>query len=165
VHVSAEGEKFSWPEVIDLVLQESRGHRLHIAGGGLLRSSLRGEHLTAWSRHDGANHHDMKLLEATLASTPIARPIPTIEHPQGLCLDRGYDYQAVRELVTLQRFEPHICSRGEELAAKIRDPNWRPKRWVVEASHSWLNRNRGILIRWSRCFRFMVLTSPLRLEV
>jgi hypothetical protein len=65
-------------------------------------------------------------------------------------LDRGYDYQAVRELVTSQRFEPHIRSRGEELAAKIRDPNWRPRRWVVEASHSWLNRNRGILIRWSK---------------
>jgi len=92
----------------------------------------------------------MKLLEATLASTPIARPIPTSEHPQGLCLDRGYDYQAVRELVIAQRFEPHIRSRGEEIATKIRDPNWRPRRWVVEASHSWLNRNRGILIRWSK---------------
>ena len=68
----------------------------------------------------------MKLLEATLASTPIARLIPTSEHPQGLCLDRGYDYQAVRELVTSQRFEPHIRSRGEEIAAKIR---------------AWLNRN------------------------
>ncbi len=33
----------------------------------------------------------MKLLEATLASTPIARPIPTDQAPQGLCLDRGYD--------------------------------------------------------------------------
>ena len=92
----------------------------------------------------------MKLLEATLASTPIARPIPTSEHPQGLCLDRGYDYQAVRELVTSQRFEPHIRSRGEEIAEKIRTPGWRARRWVVEASHSWLNRNRGILIRWSK---------------
>jgi hypothetical protein len=92
----------------------------------------------------------MKLLEATLASTPIARPIPSGEHPQGLCLDRGYDYQAVRELVTSQRFEPHIRSRGEEIAAKIRDRDWRPRRWVVEAAHSWLNRNRGILIRWSK---------------
>ncbi len=39
----------------------------------------------------------MKLLEETLASTPIARPIPTVESPQGLCLDRGYDYDVVRE--------------------------------------------------------------------
>jgi NAD(P)-dependent dehydrogenase (short-subunit alcohol dehydrogenase family) len=24
------------------------------------------------------------------------------------------------------------------------------RRWVVEAAHSWLNRNRAILIRWSK---------------
>ncbi len=34
----------------------------------------------------------MKLLEATLESGPVARPIPTDDAPQGLCLDRGYDY-------------------------------------------------------------------------
>jgi len=46
----------------------------------------------------------MKLLEATLQSTPIARPIPTDDSPQGLCLDRGYDYDQVRELAVEQRF-------------------------------------------------------------
>jgi putative transposase len=45
---------------------------------------------------------------------------------------------------------PHIRTRGEELAAKVRDPSWRARRWVVEAAHSWLNRNRAILIRWSK---------------
>jgi transposase len=92
----------------------------------------------------------MKLLESTLQSTPISRPIPTDERPQGLCLDRGYDYDAVRELAVAQRFEPHIRTRGEEIAAKVRDPTWRPRRWVVEAAHSWLNRNRAILVRWSK---------------
>jgi transposase len=92
----------------------------------------------------------MKLLEATLESTPIARPIPTADTAQGLCLDRGYDYDQVRELAAEQRFEPHIRTRGEEIADKVRDPSWRPRRWVVEAAHSWLNRNRGILIRWSK---------------
>jgi len=92
----------------------------------------------------------MKLLEATLGSTPVARPIPTDERPQGLCLDRGYDYDDVRELAVAQRLQSHIRTRGEELAAKVRDPTWRARRWVVEAAHSWLNRNRGILIRWSK---------------
>jgi len=92
----------------------------------------------------------MKLLEATLASTPIARPIPTDQAPQGLCLDRGYDYDQVRELAATQRLQAHIRTRGEELAEKVRDPSWRARRWVVEAAHSWLNRNRGILIRWSK---------------
>ena len=53
-------------------------------------------------------------------------------------------------LAEVHGFTPHICSRGEELAAKARDPSWRARRWVVEAAHSWLNRNRGILIRWSK---------------
>jgi hypothetical protein len=92
----------------------------------------------------------MKLLEATLASTPIARPIPTDERPQGLCLDRGYDYDAVRELAGAQRLQAHVRTRGEELAEKVRDPTWRARRWVVEACHSWLNRNRALLIRWSK---------------
>ena len=92
----------------------------------------------------------MKLLETTLESTPLARPIPTEHTPQGLCLDRGYDYDRVRQLAVAQRVQPHIRTRGEELAEKIRDPTWRARRWVVEAAHSWLNRNRAILIRWSK---------------
>ncbi len=92
----------------------------------------------------------MKLLEATLVSSPITRPIPSDERPQGLCLDRGYDYDAVRELTVSQHLEPHIRTRGEELAEKVRDPTWRARRWVVEACHSWMNRNRALLIRWSK---------------
>ena len=92
----------------------------------------------------------MKLLEPTLASTPIARPIPTDDRPQGLCLDRGYDNSSTREFVIEQRFQPHIRTRGEELSEKIHDPGWRARRWVVEACHSWLNRNRALLIRWSK---------------
>lgn len=92
----------------------------------------------------------MKLLEPTLESVPIARPIPDDDRPQGLCLDRGYDYDDCREIAVSQRFEPHIRSRGEEIDLKRHHPDWRPRRWVVEACHSWLNRNRGVLIRWSK---------------
>ena len=92
----------------------------------------------------------MSLLEATLTSTPIARPIPSEDSPQGLCLDRGYDFGTVRRLAIEQRFEPHIRTRGQEFAEKIRDPSWRARRWVVEACHSWLNCNRALLIRWSK---------------
>ncbi len=92
----------------------------------------------------------MKLLDETIASMPIARPIPAEDQPQGLCLDRGYDYDAIRESVIAQRFVPHIRARGEDTPGQLRDPDWRPRRWVVEACHSWLNRNRGILIRWSK---------------
>jgi putative transposase len=92
----------------------------------------------------------MKLLEPTLESVPIARPIPGQQNPQGLCLDKGYDYDDIRELVLHQRFEPHICTRGEEIELKTGNPDYKARRWVVEACHSWLNRNRGVLIRWSK---------------
>ena len=99
---------------------------------------------------DGANRHDLKLLAPTLDSLPIERPQPTPEQPQGLCLDRGYDYESARELAQERGFTPHIRTRGEEIKLKLRTPGWRARRWVVEACHSWLNRNRALLIRWSK---------------
>jgi putative transposase len=111
------------------------------AGAGLHSSP---SHVPIGLAHDGANHHDKKLLEDTLASVPIARPIPS---EQCMCLDRGYDYHDIRELVLAQRFEPHIRARGEEIDLKTHNPDWKARRWVAEARHSWLNRNRGILIR------------------
>lgn len=87
------------------------------------------------------------MLAATLESMPVARPIPTAEAPQGLCLDKGYYYAAVTPWVLSQRFVPHIRTRGEEIDEKTIDPDWKARRWVVEACHSWLNRNRAILVR------------------
>jgi hypothetical protein len=92
----------------------------------------------------------MKLLEPTLESVPIARPIPGEENPQGLCLDKGYDYDDIRELAVKQRFEPHIRTRGEEVELKTEHPDWKARRWVAEACHAWFNRNRAIQIRWSK---------------
>lgn len=40
---------------------------------------------------DGANRHDTKWLDATLAAVVVERPQPTPEEPQNLCLDKGYD--------------------------------------------------------------------------
>jgi transposase len=100
--------------------------------------------------HDGANRNDHLLLRATLDSIPIARPRPTAARPQGLCLDAGYDNAASRGLASDYGFTAHICSRSEEIAEKLRTPGWKARRWVVEACHSWLNRNRALLIRWSK---------------
>lgn len=90
------------------------------------------------------------MLKGTLDSIPIERPKPSVEQPQGICLDKAYDNAEVRELIEGYDLTPHIRARGEEIAEKIRVPGWRARRWVVEACHSWLNRNRGILIRWSK---------------
>ena len=75
---------------------------------------------------------------------------PTQADPQGLCPDKAYDFPVVRDLLEDREFTPHIRSRGEEIDLKQRNPDWRARRWVVEACHSWLNRNRALLIRWSK---------------
>jgi putative transposase len=67
-----------------------------------------------------------------------------------MCLDKAYDNEQSRELLADYELTPHIRTRGEEIDLKARNPDWRPRRWVAEACHSWLNRNRAILIRWSK---------------
>src|ERR1019366_6270786 len=99
---------------------------------------------------DGANRNDMKMVEATLESVPVERPEPTTDEPQGMCMDKGYDYDEVRELVAEFGFTAHIPARGEEAQELKRKAGAKARRWVVERTHSWMNRFRGILIRWEK---------------
>ena len=92
----------------------------------------------------------MKLTEATLKSIPIDRPAPRPYHRQHLCLDKGYDYDEVREIVEAFGYTAHILSRGEEAKALRKDVRTKARRWVAERTHSWLNRFRRILIRWEK---------------
>jgi hypothetical protein len=59
----------------------------------------------------GANRNDFKLTRETLESIVIARPKATRDAPQGLCLDKGYDYSEVRDLADEFRFTAHIRIR------------------------------------------------------
>lgn len=63
---------------------------------------------------DGANRHDMKLLEPTLPNPEVARPEPDEKSPQHLCLDKGYVL--------------HLRLRGEEKEEKITIPGYRVRR-------------------------------------
>jgi len=99
---------------------------------------------------DGANRHDSKMVEATLESIPVKRPQPTRSKPQGMCLDKGYDYDNVRDLVKEFGYTAHIQARGEEAQAIKREAGFKARRWVVERTHSWMNRFRRILTRWEK---------------
>ena len=99
---------------------------------------------------DGANRHDMKLVRDTLDHRVGNRPEPTANQPQGMCLDQGYAYQEVRDILAEFGFTVHIRGRGEEAQALKREAGFRARRWVVERAHSWLNRFRRILIRWEK---------------
>jgi len=98
----------------------------------------------------GANRHDMKLVGDTITSIPVERPEPTQEQPQHLCLDKGYDYDEVRTTLLEFGFTAHIRSRGAEAQELKREAGKRARRWVVERTHSWMNRFRRILIRWEK---------------
>ena len=99
---------------------------------------------------EGAHRHDMKMARETLENIVIARPEPTPDKPQGLCMDKGYDYEEVRDLVEEFGFTAHILSRGEEAQAIKQEAGFKARRWVVERTHSWMNRFRRILIRWEK---------------
>jgi len=111
---------------------------------------------------EGANRHDMKLVRETLDSVPpmieakrqqfLESPVPgdwEVEAPQcGLCLDAGYDYEETEEVVAEFGYTAHIRSRGEEKQQK--KEGQKARRWVVERTHSWLNRCRRLLVRWDK---------------
>jgi putative transposase len=96
----------------------------------------------------GANTHDQKLLAETLDSVPIRR-LKRSRRRRHLCLDKGYDSEAIRRRLRRRGYAPHIRSRGEEQSEK-RIRGKRARRWVVERVASWLNRYRRILVRWEK---------------
>ena len=96
----------------------------------------------------GANVHDQKLAEATLAGIPLARPRRTSRRAQHLCLDKGYDGKPIQRLAHRRGYVLHAARRGE--TKKPRRKGQRARRWVVERAHSWTNRCRRLLVRWEK---------------
>ena len=79
---------------------------------------------------DGANRHDMKLVRATLESLPVPRPESSPGQPQGMCLDKGYDYDEVRDTL-------------EEFGGGVRLHRPHPQSWRRGASHQERGRIQG----------------------
>jgi putative transposase len=99
---------------------------------------------------EGANTHDKRMVEETLRSIPIKRPRVSKRKPQHMLMDKGYDYEDIRQLVTDWQYIGHIKARGVEIEEKKSIPGYRARRWVVERTHSWMNRFRRLLIRWEK---------------
>lgn len=115
--------------------------------GGVKRSLLTDGHgLPLAVVIAGAHRHDSMLLEETLARIVIDRP--TSSSRSWLCLDLGYIGRRIYEHVWQIGMVPWIRGRRDERKAKRQGA--RARRWVVERSHSWLNRYRRLLIRWEK---------------
>jgi putative transposase len=100
-----------------------------------------------------ANTHDMKAAINTLDNIVVKRPSYKIcNTKQNLCLDKGYDFQEIKDSVIKKGYLPHIPHRGGDEQPITRDGNRHSKirRWVVERTNSWHNRFRKLLIRYEK---------------
>jgi len=98
----------------------------------------------------GANVHDVKLLAATLDQVVTPRPAPNSGKPQHLCADAGYKGAPARQAAERRHYRPQIKQRREEAKAKRTVPGYKARRWVVERTHSWLNRYRKVLVSFEK---------------
>ena len=98
----------------------------------------------------GANVHDTKLLRATLEAMVVPRPPVASEHPQHLCLDKGYDNPTGHQTAASFSYDAHIRRIGEEKLDCQKRKTQPARRWVVERAISWMNKCRGLLVRYEK---------------
>jgi putative transposase len=96
----------------------------------------------------GANTPDTTLLKSTLDAVVVMRPMPTAEHPQHLCLDKGYDNAPAEVAVLEAGYVPHIRRIGEEKLDNQQQRTHPARCWVVERTFAWLSRCRALLVRY-----------------
>jgi transposase len=70
-----------------------------------------------------------------------------------MCLDKGDDDDEGRDLLTAFGFTAHLRARGEEAQAWKQETGFKARRWIVERTHSWMNRFRRVLSRWDKQVR------------
>jgi len=95
----------------------------------------------------GANRHDSQVVGATLEHIAAKRTAAVEQH---LTADKGYDYPAVRRTLKRRGYTAHIPQRDGQPPKQRGRRRYKPKRWVVERTHSWTNRYRRLLVRWEK---------------
>ena len=74
-------------------------------------------------------------------------PAPAAQH---LCLDKAFDGAPSEATARVFGYEPHIRRIGEEKKDTRGRKTKKARRWVVERTIAWLNRCRGILVRYEK---------------
>ena len=95
-----------------------------------------------------SNTHDVKLLEATLDQ--VVMEMPGRAGQYNLCADASYKGAPALNVVVQRDYRPHIKQRREEAHDKITIPGFKARRWVVERTHSWINRFRKLLVSFEK---------------
>jgi transposase len=94
-----------------------------------------------------ANVNETTMLEATLdAIEPIQRPRGRPrQRPEKLHADKGYESKKNRAALRKRGIQCRIARKGVESKQELGR-----HRWVVERTHSWLNRYRRLKVRYER---------------
>jgi transposase len=94
-----------------------------------------------------ANVNETTMLEATVdAVQPIkGRTGRPRKRPDKLHADKGYDSRKNRAALRQRGITPRIARRGVESKQRLGR-----YRWVVERTHSWLNRYKRLKVRYER---------------
>jgi len=113
----------------------------------------------------GAHRHDVTQLDAVLSNIVVQRPEPPERRNKHLCADSAYVGEQARATIERHGYIPHGAPRRSEVVAKKRNPNARPRRWVVEVAHSWFNRFRKLLVRYEKTARSFLALNHLAAAV
>lgn len=98
-----------------------------------------------------ANRHEVKMLAETLDGVVVERPRPSEQEKQNLCLDKGYAGEPTQMEAKARGYEVHVPEKANAKKKRKRKGGRRKaRRWVVEVTHSWLNRFRRLLVRWEK---------------
>jgi putative transposase len=60
--------------------------------------------------------------------------------------DAGYAGEKAEVTIRSHGYIPHVLPRGKQIKAK-RNQRFKPRRWIVEVSHSWFNLLRRLKVR------------------
>lgn len=97
----------------------------------------------------GANRHDVSQLGAVLDSKIAHQPDIPKTVQENLCADAGYVGEKAEAIIRGHGYIPHVRPRGEEIEAK-KNKRFKPRRWIVEVSHSWFNNFRKLKVRYEK---------------
>ena len=106
-----------------------------------------------------ANRHDVTRLKAANQTRIVKPSCQTMV--LNLCTDAGYVGQPAWDIIVNSGYIPHVRPRGEEKNEIKRNPNFKPRRWIVEVAHSWFNRFRKLLVRYEKTDRSFIALHQL----
>jgi putative transposase len=110
------------------------------------------------------NQHDSKLFDASIQSIPKSIRMPYYKE---MHLDSAYDSKFIHMVLFNAYYVPKV-SQNKRNSKKAVIRKSEKKRWIVESSHSWMNRFRRLLIRFEKLaknylalmqFAFSIITS------